>query len=849
MIHNDVEYWRYLQSLSPGHPDLPSPRICRLLERVFERWKHKPLWLREEQVGHLFRGRRDISKAQRVALERLPVSIRKARAVRRMLEIVTDPVVAATNGTCQIEPDELIAGTLPPFSVGQGKEFIGYLTKDEELRGMLGYLSERSPMGHIVPDHSRVVQRGIRAIIDDCRRRHSKARADTRNFYTSVIESMEAVIYYSNRCADRVEDAIRTLPDDDARRTNLTQVALRLRRVPEHKAETFVEALQSIYIVHCALHWTVEIVPLGRLDQILYPYYQRDLKAGRLTRESAQELVDAFWIKLDERALLNYRHAENRFTPTDGVLTGFVGASNYDQGGLLNQWMQQITIGGVLPNDELKPSDACNVVTELCLESARRLPLNSPTLDLRVHAKTPRAILKMAAKAILSGGAHPVLLNDDRIVPALSKHSGFPVPLRTARNYACDGCYETMFAGETEFSFGFVPALACLEYTLNQGANLSGSGTLNLRGEKWSWRTTPASSITSWNDLWQILREHILLGCHRYIHSVLSSYGNKEGIAPSPLLSGLIAGCIERGRDLVAGGANYRIFSPLMTGISTATDSLYAIQRLVFEEQSVALNELVTCLSTDWGKSLIGEEDKRHPAFGQHVSPHRIAHIRQQCSALSKFGFGSQDVDKIAWALLETFCDCVWEAWGHPLHQERLQQLRRRYGKSFNILLTPGVGTFEQYVLAGLFAGASADGRHAREALASDLSPAPVHTDREAEFDSNPIHARVGSLKSSFLSYAHSVMNRLGDGAPVDYNISETFPVSALTEAIERFAKGRGGSIATFTVGDPKTFAAAQKNPEDFNLLRVRMGGWTEFFVALFPAHQSQHRRRPLFTT
>jgi pyruvate-formate lyase len=90
-------------------------------------------------------------------------------------------------------------------------------------------------------------------------------------------------------------------------------------------------------------------------------------------------------------------------------------------------------------------------------------------------------------------------------------------------------------------------------------------------------------------------------------------------------------------------------------------------------------------------------------------------------------------------------------------------------------------------------------------------------------------------------------MKRFRDGAPVDYNLPEDFPLPDLVEVIRRFADGKGGSICTFTVADPETFAAAQVDPEGYNLVRVRMGGWTEFFVACFPDHQEQHKRRPLY--
>jgi len=817
-----------------------------LLERVFERWKGKPKWISDDQVGHLFRNRDNLSRQERAQLASLPPALRKAKAIRRMLEVITSSEVAAIAGSADVDPDELIVGNLLPFSVGQGKEFVGYLSEEEELRGMLDYLGERSPMGHIVPDHDRVVKRGLRALIDECEQRITGG--GNADFYTSVMESLEGVISYAAAYAEHVEARLARLPSTDSRRSTLTTIAARLRRVPAEPAQSFHDAVQAIFLVHCALHWTVEIVPLGRLDQILLPFFKNDLAAGQLTREQAQEILDSFWIKLDETAILNYRHAENRFTATDGVLTGFWGSSNYDQGGLVNQWMQQITIGGVLPTNDRFAKDACNEVTELCLECARRLPLNSPTLDLRVHKGTPSKILKLAAKALLSGGAHPVLLNDDRIVPGLSEHVGAKVPLATARNYACDGCYETMYAGETEFSFGFISAPGAIERTLNRGAGLAATGPINLLGFKDSWRTPPASQIRDWDDFWSLLRKHILLGCHRYLNDLLKYYGNKATIAPSPLLSALIGGCLEKGRDLSDGGANYHLFSPLLTGISTATDSLFVIKTLVFEQSKFRLEELVTCLGTDWANAFIGSDKRAHPAFGMYVSRERIEEIRAMCMEQPKFGFGIRAVDTLAWKLIETFCECVFEARDAIVHREGFARLKQTYGKDFQLLFAPGVGTFEQYVFSGSFLGASPDGRRARTPIASDLSPSPVLSDLDPlAVSGNDKHLRTGKLIDGLQSYAHASMNRLGDGAAVDFNLPEDFQEQHLAKMLKEFAHGHGGSIATFTVADPATFKNAQERPDEYNLVRVRMGGWTEFFIALFPDHQEQHRRRPLF--
>ncbi|HEX8285752.1 MAG TPA: pyruvate formate lyase family protein [Pyrinomonadaceae bacterium] len=854
MHHNDIDYWRHLQSLEPGDEDLPSPRVCRLLLRMFERWKARPGWLTEAQVGHLFRGRKDLSAAERKRLAAQPVPVRKALAIRRMLELILDPAVAQTAGSSEIAADELIVGALPPFSVGQGKEFVRYLTEEEELSGALDFLNELSPMGHIVPNHGLLLEKGLSGIAADARARAAEPGTgeDAAAFYESVALSVEAVIDYAARYAEMARELARHLQESDPNRVSLEQVAACLDVAPRGPAQTFHQALQAIYIVHCALHWTVEIVPIGRLDQLLDPFYRREVEGGTLTPEQAQELIECFWIKLDERVILDFRHAENRFTAADGVLTGFFGSSNYDQGGLLNQWMQQITIGGQLPNAAAKPRDACNEVTRLCLVAARRLPLNSPTLDLRVHKGTPKDVIKLAARALLSGGAHPVLLNDDIIVPALSQNSGEPIPVEAARNYACDGCYETMVAGESEFSFGFVSALDVIEKTLNRGAGLAGAGPTNLRGTKDSWRSKPAGEIADVDEFLDILRSHMMLGCHRYLRNLTTFYGNKANVAPSPLLSALISGCVESGRDLTAGGARYHIFSPLLVGISNAADSLHVIAELVFKQGLFTLTELTTCLATDWGHRLLDVAGEETVAFGPSLGRGRIDEIRRLCLAQPKFGNGDKSVDRWAWWLLDTFADCVQAARGHEIHKANFARLAERYGtpgRPFTLHLAPGVGTFEQYVFSGSFNGASADGRRASGPIGSDLSPAPVPQDLPPTVSSDGVtkHSRAYALDSGLDSYANPVMARFGDGAPCDYNLPENFPAADLVKALSKFAEGKSGSICTFTVGDPETFAAAQRDPEKYNLVRVRMGGWTEFFVALFPDHQEQHKRRPLY--
>lgn len=839
MHKNILNYWQSLENLPEEHRDKPSPRNCVLLQEMFEKWNTKPAWIKQDQLGHLF----DYYKGDsRKKVEKLPIMERKGLSIQKTLELITREEFWFNGQTMQVHPLETIVGTLPPYSVGQGKELMRYLTDEEAMNWEIQFLNEWSPFGHTVPDHNVFLKQGTSGVISMCQNyiKENINDKDKVSFYTAIISIMEGINHYANAYADFCDGVKKNYNKDTFEYKNMDSIAGRLRRIPAQPAESFLDALQCIYFMHCALHFTGEIVPLGRLDQLLIDYYKNDLANGIITEKEAQNTIDALWIKLDEKVILKRRFAEDRFTSSDGALLGSGTASNFDQGALLNQWMQQVTIGGTIANNDKEPKDAANEITEMCLNAARKLPLNSPTLDLRVHKGTKPKILELAAEALLSGGAHPVLLNDDRIIPALHKKTGGNVELASARNYACDGCYETLFAGETEFSFGFVGALDILEKALNGGAGFASSGAVYLRGSKGSTRTKPAKEVTTYNQFYAILLHHMEVGCHKFFNGILSQYGIKESVSPSPLLSSMIAGCMESGRDISGGGAKYKLFSPLMTGISTATDSLYVIKKLVFEEQFMTLEELVSALRTNWGK------DKE--LVGLSLSKDRIEEIRLKCIEQPKFGHNNKEVDEIAWQLIEDFYKKLEAVKHSEIHRKQWEILEKKYGSKnnpFEILIAPGVGTFEQYVFGGSWVGATPDGRLKYQPIASDFSPAPYNT--KLNVDDADIVYPVTTLIEAINSYKDSRIDLLSDGAPADLNIREDFPLNELVSVLDKFAKGDGGNILTITVANPETFIEAENNPEEYNLLRVRMGGWTEFFITLFPDHKDQHKRRPQY--
>lgn len=844
MHHNILAFWRHLQTLPAGHADLPRPRVNRLMLAMFEKWRSRQNFPPFDGLGHI----RDHAGEAEMAL---PLVERRGIAMARTLELVAGDWGIA-HGLFDIDPDEVILGTMPPYSVGQGKEMMDYFKgagddRDERLEFETGFLNEWSNFGHVCPNHEKIVQRGLASVIDDCLARKASSRdPDQQSFYAAVITALEGVISYAEayaRAADRQAAIYRAALDDKPdhpkadlfteRLTGMTQAAARLRRVPAQPSKSLADAIQCISIMNCALHWTGELTSLGRLDQILQPF----LTPEELASGDAQMLIDCLWVKLDERVTLDNKAVEDRFSQADGALMGVGGPSNFDQGALTNQWMQQITIGGVVADNAPEARDACNDITRLCLNSARRLPFNCPTLDLRVHTKTPEDVLELAAAAHLSGGAHPVMLNDDKLIPALLA-AGEDVELKSARNYACDGCYETIFPGETEFSFIYVPAVDVLEKALNSGAGFGASGSTYLRGFKGSFRTPPADQIQSFDALIAIIDQHIWLNVNRQLAGYFASYGAKGKVCPSPILSAMIDGCIESGRDFYDGGARYHMFAPLMTGISTVADSLYVIETLVFEQQLLSLEELVACLRSDWGL--------RNDIVGRKVSADRARQLQALCRAQPKFGFGEEIVDRHAWRLIDAFVNAIERALKHPMHQAALAGLESRFAstdKPFNLVVTPGVGTFEQYNFGGSFAGATPDGRHAGAPLATDLSASPFPQDQEVPVD--PVRS---SILQAFGSWNHPSVSRFADGAPSDFNIDERSELSPLTDILGAFSRGQGSNVMTITTASADTLARAEASPEEYDLVRVRMGGWTEFFSVLFAEHKKQHRRRPIYT-
>ncbi|KAI1196668.1 pyruvate formate lyase-domain-containing protein [Nemania serpens] len=851
MFYNTQDYMHQMAEGYYKAGDQPSPRVLSLLSRTFNHWRDG--WMKAEHFPLLPHLKELVTLVGR---EKVPDSILERKGLANLVTLADllsskDNKIAQQTGLVRIAAGELIVGAIPDFTLGRGKEVVPYLNEEETMAAWLKcQLNEWSAMGHIVPNFQTLVDNGLAEMIKDFELRAEEAAkdqsgAEKASFYTSASDSFKGVQAYLTNWAAIALQAHEKITDREDKE-NMADVKDRLQRLVTNRPASFQDAVQLIFSFHCCLHLVGELTAFGRIDQILWPFLEKDLEQGIITLERAQEIVDCLWIKIGENAFVNrafiYDYRGYGTTSINGL------GGNFPQGGGINQWVQQVTVGGYKPTDADTPEGGANLVTLLCLRAARRIPVNAPSLSLRVYKGIGQDYIDEAAASILAGGAHPVLYNDDKLCEGLFQ-CGESITRAWSRDYAADGCYEPMMTGASEFTFGNVEPMAALEQTLNQGSIYGAAGSVHLRGLKQTFRSPGASKIKTFAQLQEIFLQQLTWLVNQTYSVILNAYGNFEGICPSPMLSALLDGCVESGRDLTAGGAKFHMVAPLCIGVANTIDSLYAIKKLVFDPESarVTLPELVRCLICDWGYNMIEPyQDKSLGPANAAANAVRYQELRQVALGLPKWasGDGDGEVRELGKWLIDNMVRLCVDAIHKPAPalQPLLDRIYDKYGPGFEFVVTPGVGTFEGFVGDGLTCGASADGRRSGMPIASDMSPVPGPQDLPPA----PVHRDIYEGLASYKD--PTVEIGISNAAPVDMNIPENFPLDRLRQFIGDYAEGKvGGNLLTLSCADLETYQRASEDPEKYNLLRVRMGGWTEFYPTMFPDYQEHQQRRQYF--
>jgi formate C-acetyltransferase len=714
--------------------------------------------------------------------ENKPLILRRARAIE--LQLTHMPV--------EIEEGGLIVGRIPLGNMWFGTPFPTYAT-DEEINEAEKYgISVRSVWGHYVPNFSRILKQGLRGIrakaaekletLDDDPDKEKK-----KNFLEAVILATQAV----GKLAARYQVLAASLAEKESnphRKEELKQIALRLGRVPEEPATNFKEAIQSFWLAFVVLHATMNNIPIGRLDYFLWPFLKADLERGKITLAEAQEWVDCLWLKFNERSMF----VEPEADPKDLIM---VKQSQLIKRymGLYNHWLQNVMMGG----EDGEGHDATNELTYLCLDASRKFDLTQPVISVRIHPGSPEKLLKQACQLIQTGAGMPSIYNDSVLIPALEKH-GFPP--EKARGYSNDGCWEVLIPGETEFRWGPVHSLQCLEFVFTNGRSRvfteEDKPTLfiPIKGIE----TGDPQKFTCYEEVWQSFLRQMDHQIENYMAQSRFMFGKYQLLVPVPFLSSLIEGCLENVRDITDGGAHYYLNAMMLTGLPNTADSLAAVKRLVFEEKRISLGELLKALESDFE----GKEKLRQLLINR--SP--------------KYGNDLEEVDGIAVEIVDHFVN-------------KVVSLRDNY---LPIKFIPGIGTFEDYDLFGKMVGATPDGRKAWTGLAPNAGPVPG-------MDMNGPTA----LLHSYNRLEHSF---LAAGAELDISMNaKDFRgeegLRRLMGFVRAFLK-TDGTVLNIALNDVETLKKAQLYPEQYKDLRVRVGGWSAYFVLLDKRNQDHQIAR-----
>ena len=472
--------------------------------------------------------------------------------------------------------------------------------------------------GHMTPSWPTVVNVGFGAIKERARARLAGIRPedveDVRKveFLKAAMICADAIVTLARRYAEEA-GRLADQRSDDQRRQELLEIKSICERVPEHPARTFREALQAVWLVQFVLSTMIgarDFAP-GRFDQYLHPFYERDVGARRLSEEGAQELIDCFFLKLNEN----------------------IGKGN--KRSLCVNSVQYLIIGGVTPEGD----DATNPLSFLCLDAIERLRIKQPTVVVRAHPGMPGAFFRRVCEVIRLGTGNPSIFNDETMIPALL---GVGIAPEDARDYAVIGCANPNIPGkEGALNDHRLNIVKCLELALS-------NGVCRMTGRDTGLRAGDPDEFRDFDDL--------LRAFYRHMDELIAQWIKRNDLFDricarcvcDPFLSSIVHGCIERATDCYAGGAIHFHNPYQAAGIATVADALTAIKMLVFEERAMSLAELNQVLCSDFE----GREDLR----------------RRLQTVYPRFGNDDDRVDLMARQVAQHFCHLVMKRatrWGN----------------------------------------------------------------------------------------------------------------------------------------------------------------------------------------
>lgn len=676
------------------------------------------------------------------------------------------------------EDKEIIRKTLPYW---EGKSMEDYADQvmpvyiqELEADDVLCVGLENGVSGETTCDHEKILRVGLRGYIEECKRNiantlpQTKEEAAKVDFWNACIIQCEGLITYAHRMA---EEALRLANEckDEQRKQELLAIAHNCQVVPENPPQTFYQALQMVWFVHVYFHIEVctTACGFGRFDQYMWPFYKKDvLDEKTITREQALEMLECLYLKSCEV----YEVRDNWYA------TAFAGYP---------MW-QILVVGG----QTREGKDASNDLSLLCLQAADELQTTQPVMALRVCEDTPRELIRFGCKMVQEGQANPGFFNDETAIKMALGKGG---TLEEARDWTIVGCIQAgPGGGGTDGSpdAGYVNMGKMVEFVLHNGVDPATGKTLGLQtGDPREFKT-----IEEFKDA---LKKQIL---HAY-DQIRIGYNLMQSIHmnryPVIFASMVTAGCVERGKSVQEGGANYSTCGLYVTGAANLADCIAAVEKCVFEDHDLTMDELIAACDS----SFEGQERLRQLLLNKP----------------EKYGNNQEHVDSIYREMMHFVADNV-------------QKWPDARGGHYAF----GIDSQTMNIPHGKVVGALPDGRLVGEPLCDASSP----------MMGRDVHGPTSTVRS----VAAIDQPDLQEGALFNLRFDPKGVQGEkgrdIIEGVIKTFFQEGGEHIQINVVDNETLKKAQVEPEKYRGLMVRVAGYMAYFTELDKSAQDTIIRR-----
>jgi len=660
-----------------------------------------------------------------------------------------------------------------------------------------GFGNTGATSGHLIPDYARILKEGWKAIHADLQKKYNvMSRVEQqgckgmqlRAMLTAASMARDLAKEYSRLCSD-----LAAREPDPLRKKELLQMARILLRVPWEPAEDFWEAVQSLWLTHMLVmsdeNYPGAGVSFGRLDQFLFPYWQKSVKSQK-DREYCKEILKCFWMHANTAYDAMIRTSGNQ-----GITAGYG---------------QLFTISGLGANGK----DMSNELTYALLEVIDEMsPILEPKPNVRLHRSSPDELLDKVVDSISSSQGAPFLLNfDERSMAGMllqAEKAGVEhlINIENVHEYAPVGCLENTMVGNDRS--GTVDCnlnlLKAVEFALTGGYDLypftdpmTGKTDKKQRSGE---NTGDASKFKTWEDFWQAYvrqTQHI-------IHRIVDLYEKSESVrarySPTPYVSCLVRGCAESGKDINEGGAELNFVTIEGVTFATTVDSLLAVKYLVYDKHVCNMDELLQALRDNWQ-----------------------GHEVLQAKALNKapkYGRDDDQADDMAQQVMKFWTDETWK-----YHT-------RSTGRQFR----PGMLSWNYWVADSFILPASPDGRPQGKFLSNALCPSNGADTKGPTANVNSVGKALGGKAPDGKGYWQDYYNMLPNGGSHTITFSPMFIRDREHKAkFKSFLRGyaeNGGTALQVNILDADMLRDAQRHPEDYRHLLVRVTGYNAYFTQI----------------